>query len=373
MAREINLVPDIKGEMIRALKLRNWILFLAFVVAAGSVAIVLVFGSILAGQEIALNDKESRLEALSEKINSYTDLDDFLTIKDQLGNLASLSSNKNVLSRTFGILSAILPTGADTITISELNINLSGSAPVLSFDAQANAGKAPYIDYNVLDSFKKSMQYLRYDYGKYVDKNGGEIPSYCMLETGTDGAVFSDGEKGNYAYWQIDLDGCRAENDTNEYEKENYDGVDYVRIWRTPQFDEWYRNGNMTASGAITGIAHFASSCISYSGVADGLNMKWSSTNDNCLLVPGGINGIVVSDSSNGRDSTDELVLRFSAEITLSSDVYNFSRKHVLAIAPSGRHNVTDSYVQVQKMFSERATDCIEGDSACSATATEDK
>lgn len=373
MAREINLIPDIKGEMVKALKLRNLILFLSFVVAAASVVVVVFFGTIVAGQEIALNDRNAKLDALSKKINSYGDLNEFLTIKDQVGNLQTLSSNKNVLSRTFGILSAILPTGADTITISELSINLSNEAPTFSFDAQANAGKEPFIDYNVLESFKKSMQYLRYDYGNYVDQNGEIIPSYCIVETGVDGAIFYDNEKGNYALWQIGLEGCKAETDKNDYSTESYNGSDYVRIWRTPQFNEWYAAGKMKESGEISGIAHFNSNCITYVGNKDGNEMKWTSTNESCMLVPSGTDGIKISDSSNGRDSSDELVLRFSAIITLNPDVYNFSKKHVLAIAPSGQHNVTDSYVQVQKMFSERAADCAEDDDTCKTTKTEDK
>ena len=44
--------------------------------------------------------------------------------------------------------------------------------PTFTIDAQANAGQEPYIDYRVLDAFKKSMQYMRYDYGEYVDKEG---------------------------------------------------------------------------------------------------------------------------------------------------------------------------------------------------------
>ena len=369
MAREINLVPDIKGEMIKALKLRNLIFFLCIAISVASVVIVLIFGSTVGIQKTMLDEKDATLSALSSKINSYDDLEDFLTIKDQLGNLATLSSNKNVLSRTFGILSAILPTGSDTITISELNINLSGSSPTFSFDAQANAGKAPYIDYNVLDSFKKSMQYLRYDYGRYVDQNGGEIPAYCIVETGSDGAVFNDSEKGNYAFWEIEVSGCRAESDENTYETEEYDGEKVVRIWRTPQYTEWVASGKMTESGQISDIPHFVSSCITYSSEKDGDKLKWTTSND-CMLVPGGIDGISVSDSSNGRDSSGELVLRFSAVITLNPAVYNFSYKHVLAIAPSGRHNVTDSYVQVQAMFSERAADCEDGDTTCKNTST---
>ena len=124
----------------------------------------------------------------------------------------------------------------------------------------------------------------------------------------------------------------------------------------------------MSLDGQISGVEHFESSCITYTGNAsqNSANPKWIESNESCLLVPGGIDGIAVSDSSNGRGAGDELVLRFSAVISLAPEVYNFTNSHVLAIAPSGRHNVTDSYVQIQAMFGERARDCAEGDTVCS-------
>lgn len=377
MAREINLVPDIKSEMIKTLKLRNFIFFLCIVVAAASIGVTAIVGLIMGGQQLALDSKKSTLESLSTKLNSYGDLDDFLTIKDQLGNINTLTNNKKVLSRTFNILSALIPTGADTITVSELNVSLSGDQPTFSFDAQANAGKEPFIDYNVLDSFKKSMQYMRYDYGNYVDKNGAIIPAYCMIESGQDGATFTDSSRGIYAFWTINAEGCNPSTNTKtgDYNTEDYNGEQVVRIWRTPQYNDWYKQTEvagqpyMSLDGQISGVEHFESSCITYTGNAsqNSANPKWIESNESCLLVPGGIDGIAVSDSSNGRGAGDELVLRFSAVISLAPEVYNFTNSHVLAIAPSGRHNVTDSYVQIQAMFGERARDCAEGDTACSA------
>lgn len=376
MAREINLVPDIKGEMIKTLKLRNLIYFICIAVGITSLSVVAIFWLISGGQKLALDGKKTTLETLSKKLNSYSDLNEFLTIKDQVGNISTLTSNKKVLSRTFNVLSALIPTGADTITVSELNVNLSNNQPKLSFDAQANAGKEPYIDYNVLDSFKKSMQYMRYDYGNYVDKNGAKIPAYCMIESGADGATFSDSSRGIYAFWTIDAEGCNpsSETKTSDYTTEDYNGQQVVRIWRTPQYSDWYKQTKvegqpyMSLDGQISGVEHFNSACITYTGNAsqNSSNPKWIESNENCLLVPGGTEGINVSDSSNGRGAGDELVLRFSAVISISPEVYNFTNSHVLAIAPSGRRNVTDSYVQIQSMFGERARDCAEDDTACS-------
>ena len=61
MAHEINLVPDIKGEMIKTLKLRNFIFFLCIVIASASVAVTLLSGIIAGGQQAAIDSKNPRL------------------------------------------------------------------------------------------------------------------------------------------------------------------------------------------------------------------------------------------------------------------------------------------------------------------------
>lgn len=374
---EINLVPDIKGEMIKTLKLRNYIFFLCIVVVVASVGLTTIFGVIAGGQQLAINSKQQTISKLSEKLNSYSDLNDFLTIKDQLGNISTLSENKNVVSRTFNILSAMLPKGADTITVSELGVNLSEEQPTLTLEAQANAGSDPFIDYNVLDSFKKSMQFMRYDYGHYVDKKGETIPAYCMIESGDDGATLSDSSKGLYAYWTIKKEGCNpSKAKDSEYSLEDLDGEQVVRIWRTPQYSDWYQESasssgpQMSLDGTISNVAHFESSCITYHGddSKNSANPKWTTENQ-CTLVRDDseqTEGITILESSNGRDASNELVLRFSATIYIDPGAYQFKNTHMLAIAPSGRINVTDSYVQVQAMFGQRAADCEDGDTDCS-------
>ena len=377
MAREINLVPDIKEEMIKTLKLRNFIFFLCIAVASASVGLTILFGLIVGGQQLALDSKKATIDNLSSKLNSYSDLNEVLTIKDQLGNISTLTGNKKVLSRTFNILSAFLPTGADKITISELNVDFSKEQPTFNFDAQADAGSEPYIDYNVLDSFKKSMQYMRYDYGNYVDKNGNNIPAYCMIETGEDGAILNDSSKGIYAYWNIEGEGCRPKTEDGKEDKTNYVTEDYngnkvVRIWRTPQYSDWYKETEkqgepyMSLDGTIKNVEHFNSACTTYTGdnSKDSSKPKWTENNE-CLLVPGGTEGISIRDSSNGLIEGGGLVLRFSATILISPEAYDFDNHHMLAIAPSGRRNVTDSYVQIQAMFGKRASDCEDGDTTC--------
>ena len=436
MAKEINLVPDVKNEFIKTLKFRNLVFFICIVVAAGSLIVILIFLSIAGGQDGFIAAKKTTIDALEQKINEYSDLNDFLTIRDQLGNIASITENKTMVSRTFNILAALVPRGKDHVDISELTVNLSEGAPTFSFEAQADAAKkedgGTDIDYTVLDSFKKSMPYLRYDYGEYVDKYDNPIPAYCIIESDSEGAILRDttvtkGQiKGYYAYWLIDGEGCNpaAEEDEDEeenseetlettsettgettvatpeevaketpeeaikrihdktgYDVEEYEGQYVVKIWRTPQFDDWYKEnpGNdepyIGLDGSIHNIPHFNSSCITYSGTENEKNdeITWTAENASCRLVPNDDEdspGISISDSSNGRDSEENLVLRFSATITFAPEAFNFNNHHLIALSPNGRYNVTDSYSQIQSMFTERASDCEKDDTICINTPT---
>lgn len=429
---EINLVPEVKHQMIKAQKLRNLVLFICIVVSAASLGVVAVLFSIKSGQDIAMSNQDKKLETMSAKMMGFEELGDLVTIQSQLGKLQEIGNNKKVLSRVFGALGAMLPTGGDVVQLSELRVDLSENT--LRMDAQADAGTAPLIDYRVLESFKKGVALTKYDYGRYVDAEGNEIPTWCIHEADAEGKAYREGES-YYAWWDLTAEGCAAlpvgsstdededeDADTNEddadkketislfynkdaktevtetkiaevdlanagvkfetdaegnitvtdpdVEKREEDGevfyimkkANRVKIWRTPQFDAWHRAGMMELNGTISGIEHFDSVCIKYSGTSQGNNTtaKWTSTND-CMLAP---EGLTVSSSSNGRDESDSLVLRFEASLAVAPEFFLFSNKHMMAIGPVGQ-NVTDSYVQIGGMFTQAATECEEGDKEC--------
>ena len=66
---EISLVPDIKGEMIKAQKVRNWVLFGCIVVSAVAIGVVAILMGVKGGQDIAMNVQEDRINKMSEKLN----------------------------------------------------------------------------------------------------------------------------------------------------------------------------------------------------------------------------------------------------------------------------------------------------------------
>ncbi len=452
---EINLVPEVKMQMIKAQKVRNLVLFLCIVVSSVAVGAVVILFGIKSGQDIALAGKDSKLEAMSAKLNEYGELNNLLTIQNQLTSIEEIVDQKTVAARVFAALGVMMPQGADIVQLSELNLNLSTN--LLRMDGQADAKAEPLIDYRVLESFKKGVEMTKYDYGEYVDVEGNTIPTYCISEADAQGNAYKVGDN-YYAWWDLTIDGCqgsqrggtemegaelyysmnaeveagykgeepiyetvcdesgancklelmegkeddggKTENEDNENsgndentenagdETENGENGDAenggtesgdtenggeteeenkviplrVKIWRTPQFNAWYKAGKMLTDGTITNVEHFVSSCISYRGTTTGTgsDIRWTSTND-CMLAP---EGLTVTESSNARDESNNLVLKFSGTVTLAEDYFMYKNKHMIAIGPMGQ-NVTDSYIQIGNMFAQEAKDCAPDDTEC--------
>ncbi len=408
---EINLVPQVKAEMIKAQKMRNIVLFICILVSSIAIGGVVILFGIKSGQDIAMASQDGRLKEMSQKLNGYNELNNLITIQGQLEGVDEIISHKTVVSRIFGALGVMLPQGADSVVLSELSVNLETN--VVRMDGQADAHYDPLIDYRVLESFKKGVALTKYDYGNYVDAEGQTIPTYCIKETDAEGNAYRTGDS-YYAWWDLTVDGCEASqrggttvegaqfyySSTAEVEKEvpekkpitvcDENGENCVetpvenegetagepqedeavpvrvKVWRTPQYTQWYEANRMSLDGQISGIEHFESQCYKYSGTtmtstnSSESTVRWVSTND-CMLAP---EGLEITESSNGRDGSDNLVLKFSGTTKLEEKFFAFTNQHMMAIGPLGQ-NVTDSYVQIGNMFAQEATECAPDDTEC--------
>lgn len=413
---EVNLVPELKHDAIRALRVRNIILFVCIMASAISLVIVFILLSIKGGQDLTMSSQDNRIDELSAKLNAFSDLDEMLTIQNQMSNLDALAQNKYSISRIFGLLVVMQDRGADEVTFSGIDYNSENN--LLMLEGQVNARTEPYIDYRVLEEFIKNTEMITYDYGNYVDSTGTTIPAYCITDTNAAGDHYYSGYyQAYYAWWNFTEEGCNpsglenseilsyainpdtgasmapaSEENTEQDSEEDQDEQNattqgnanntnvnnnntannnssvqagttqtQIAIFRTPLFDEWVSSGNMSADGNISGVPHFESACTAYTSKDDGEgNLTWT-TNNECLAVP---NGVTVTDSSNGTNDSDELVLRFDAQVPIDQNMFLSANQFMMWMSPTGG-NVTDSFVQIADMFARRAADCAEGDETC--------
>ena len=380
---EINLVPDVKEQLLKKQRLRNLIIFISIVVAAGSGGVVMLLGSVVVGQNIARAGKDEEIQCRSEgpggnvtsckkdygtPVLKFENLNDYLTIQDQMSKISALNDGRLLLSRIFGLMDVILPVGDDRVDVSELTINMQNS--MISFDAQGDS--VSNIDYRSLLVFKDLVRLSYYDYGRYMryDKEAEsfvEIPTGCIKEivdegTGLIRGIYSKGIPGCEAPLlspesQMNVPEVIPTEDEEMDEKEEAQivEVEIKRVYRTQEEKENYQEEENEVDGERY---YFESECIIY-----GENGRFDegATRANCQLSE---TAPMIRDSSNGRDSDGKLVLRFSAAVIVNRELFRFANKHMRVVGPM-RQNVTDSYTQIRNMFKERATACAPDDEEC--------
>lgn len=393
---EISLVPDVKSELIKKLKIRNLIFLICVIVAASCGGVFMILFGITGGQGLTLAAQDEEMACRSEgkipkstkkcdskygtAILKFKNEEELLTIQDQMKNLSLLNTNKIKFSRVFNILDTILPNqnkgDDDTVKISEISSDITSNT--LFFDALGYSSNN--IGYRALEAFKKNAKLSYYDYGNYMrkDMETGDyvaIPSFCITEEAVDGimyGVYHKGQPGCEAPMveeeeeeispvvtlddllgqdtSVDATVNTKKKETVEVEKKD------IRIRRTYNDisdRDKYKEGNdrlATSTDEKVKGYYFESQCLKYD--TDG-KFDEESTLETCPLLS---EDPYIGDSSYGRDSDENMVLSFSATLTITHSVFLSFNKHMMIVGPT-RKNVTDSYVQISGMFTEAAHD----------------
>ena len=111
--------------MIKALKVRNLVLFICIVVSIASVSVVLVLLGIKGGQDIAMANQDGKLATMSAKLMGYEELGGFVTIQAQLEKLGEISDHKTVLESIWGDGGQCCQREENQVQLSELRVDLT--------------------------------------------------------------------------------------------------------------------------------------------------------------------------------------------------------------------------------------------------------
>lgn len=131
---EINLMPDVKQELLKAQRVRSAVISIGITIGviAASVVVLLavyVFGAQWGFDNLAQGDIDKKGKQLSE----VEDLSKMLTIQNQLQQVSSLNSSKHVTSRIFDTL-GVVPTG---IKLSSVIVDTTDGTQLVTIEGQA--------------------------------------------------------------------------------------------------------------------------------------------------------------------------------------------------------------------------------------------
>ena len=146
---QINLVPDVKQEMLHAQRMRNVAISLSIVIGLVAVGVVVALALILGGQVAVQKIEEGQITTGYSKLSSISDLDSALTIQNQLGTISSQNDKRTIDSRLLDILAAINPPAPNDVKLSK--VTLDPTQNTITLEGSAVGG------YPATDVFRKTI------------------------------------------------------------------------------------------------------------------------------------------------------------------------------------------------------------------------
>ena len=178
---EINLVPDVKQELIKAQRVRASVISIAILVGIVALGVVVMLAIWVFGVQTARNViTDNTIKSESQKLSGVEDISSTLTIQNQLSKLTQMHDSKHIDSRLFDILTTINPPEPNNVAITKLSLSSADSS--ITVQAQAVNG------YPALEVFKKTIAATKFEYTK--DGQSQSIP----LATGISDSERSYGE-----------------------------------------------------------------------------------------------------------------------------------------------------------------------------------
>lgn len=156
---EINLVPDVKQELLKAQRVRASVISVAILVGLAAIGVVILLAFwVFAVQTARSVISDNTIKSESDKLSKVEDVSNTLTIQNQLSKLSAMHDSKNIDSRIFDILTTINPPAPNTISITKLSLDSTTST--VKIDAQAVNG------YPALEVFKKTITATKFEYNE---------------------------------------------------------------------------------------------------------------------------------------------------------------------------------------------------------------
>ena len=124
----INLLPDVKKELLRIRRERNLVVSISILAVGGSIAALVILGGILGGLNIAKVVMESGINKNKATINSAIEdkqLNEYLTIQNQLAQIDGLKDEQLVYSRIMDYLVALNPASPNNAELSTVSLEMS--------------------------------------------------------------------------------------------------------------------------------------------------------------------------------------------------------------------------------------------------------
>lgn len=165
---QINLVPDIKQEMLRAQRMRNVAISTSIIVGLGAAAIVVVMALVLGAQVAVQKLQEGQISSGYAELSAREGLNSALTVQHQLKTISGQNASRTMDSRLLDVIAAINPPAPDDVKISR--VTLDPVAHTITLEGSAAGG------YPSTDVFRKTIFNTKVSYIASGSTEATEVP-----------------------------------------------------------------------------------------------------------------------------------------------------------------------------------------------------
>ena len=146
---EINLLPNVKRELLKTRAMRNRVISISFLVGGASIAAVVVLALILGSQIAAEAVQSGVIKDRNDKLMAVEDLNKVVTIQHQLTKINEQHSGKKINSRIFDVVTAVNPVAPNNVSFSDIKVN--PESKTITLEGSAANG------YSALETLKKTI------------------------------------------------------------------------------------------------------------------------------------------------------------------------------------------------------------------------
>ena len=146
---EINLLPNVKRELLKTRAMRNRVISISFLVGGASIAAVVVLALIFGSQIAAEAVQNGVIKDRNDKLMAVEDLNKVVTIQHQLTKINEQHSGKKINSRVFDVVTAVNPVAPNNVSFSDIKVN--PESKTITLEGSAVNG------YSALETLKKTI------------------------------------------------------------------------------------------------------------------------------------------------------------------------------------------------------------------------
>ena len=153
---QINLLPDVKQEYLKARRTRNFVISVAIITGMASVGLVvllLIFMGTLTAVELRA---DGRIKDEYQTLSEVDSLSDLVTIQNQLSLINTQHQSKSMGSRLFGVLQAVNPPAPNSVSFN--SVRISPEEGTLHLEGSATGG------YRAIETLTKTITNTKIEY-----------------------------------------------------------------------------------------------------------------------------------------------------------------------------------------------------------------